>query len=215
MMYIDFSKKKKIHSIDNFTKNNNKSVNITLEDTSTEEIQSLKSNESNKKRNLNNPNISLSKSYCNTEKKTKKNICFFGIDNINNNLKHYKSKILKKTSIKIIPVKNLINNKNLLNKTMYNSDMRNIRKYSHFRKDSHSTHSTAKEYNSRNNEEQKMKEQNKTLAQNKRYKDVNHGIRTINVKISKDYDNKTLKLNGKLIMIKKNLGKYLLNQYKE
>ena len=98
---------------------------------------------------------------------------------------------------------------------MYNSDMRNIRKYSHFRKDSHSTHSTAKEYNSRNNEEQKMKEQNKTLAQNKRYKDVNHGIRTINVKISKDYDNKTLKLNGKLIMIKKNLGKYLLNQYKE
>ena len=201
--------------IDNFTKNNNKSVNITLEDTSTEEIQSLKSNESNKKRNLNNPNISLSKSYCNTEKKTKKNICFFGIDNINNNLKHYKSKILKKTSIKIIPVKNLINNKNLLNKTMYNSDMRNIRKYSHFRKDSHSTHSTAKEYNSRNNEEQKMKEQNKTLAQNKRYKDVNHGIRTINVKISKDYDNKTLKLNGKLIMIKKNLGKYLLNQYKE
>ena len=50
----------------NFSKKNNKSgnTNITIEETSTEEIASLKSNESSKKKNK-----ILSKSYYNSEKK--------------------------------------------------------------------------------------------------------------------------------------------------
>ena len=202
--------------IEMFTKNNNKSVNITQEDTSTEEIASLKSNESNKKKNTNtntnNTNINLNKSYFNTDIKNRLNNCFYGFDKINNNLKRYKTKILKKPSIKIIPVKNIINNKLLLNKTMHDTDMKSRRNYSYLRKDSRSTHSTAKEYSRKNSEEKKMQEQSKTLAHNKKYKNVNHGHRGVGSKISNDYDTKTLKLNGKIIMIKKNLGKYLLNQ---
>ena len=202
--------------IEMFTKNNNKSVNITQEDTSTEEIASLKSNESNKKKNTNtntnNTNINLNKSYFNTDIKNKLNNCFYGFDKINNNLKKYKTKILKKPSIKIIPVKNIINNKLLLNKTMHDTDMKSRRNYSYLRKDSRSTHSTAKEYSRKNSEEKKTQEQSKTLAHNKKYKNVNHGHCGVGSKISNDYDTKTLKLNGKIIMIKKNLGKYLLNQ---
>ena len=202
--------------IEMFTKNNNKSVNITQEDTSTEEIASLKSNESNKKKNTNtntnNTNINLNKSYFNKDIKNKLNNCFYGFDKINNNLKKYKTKILKKPSIKIIPVKNIINNKLLLNKTMHDTDMKSRRNYSYLRKDSRSTHSTAKEYSRKNSEEKKTQEQSKTLAHNKKYKNVNHGHCGVGSKISNDYDTKTLKLNGKIIMIKKNLGKYLLNQ---
>jgi serine/threonine kinase 38 len=198
--------------IEIFTKNNNKSVNITLEDTSTEEIASLKSNESSKKKNTNTTNTNLNKSYFSTDIKNKINNGFDCLDKINRNLKRYKTKIFKKPSIKIIPVKNIINNKHLLNKTMYDNDMWNRRNNSYLRKDSRSTHSTAKEYSRKNSEEKKIQEQSKTLAHNKKYKNANHGTRGMGSKMSNDYDTKTLKLNGKLIMIKKNLGKYLLNQ---
>jgi hypothetical protein len=95
---------------------------------------------------------------------------------------------------------------------MYDNDMWNRRNNSYLRKDSRSTHSTAKEYSRKNSEEKKIQEQSKTLAHNKKYKNVYHGTRGMGSKMSNDYDTKTLKLNGKLIMIKKNLGKYLLNQ---
>ena len=202
------------NEIDNYSKFNTniKSGNITLEETSTEEIASLKSNESNKKKKDN----LLSKSYYNTEIKNKINN-IIGLNRINNCIKNSKSKLLKKNSIKIIPIRNLINNQSLFYKTMYNSGFRDkslinksLRKYSNLeKKDSQSI----EDNNSIKNVEKFIK--NKTI--NQKDKNINNKMNNIyyqNVidkKISND-EKKTIKINGKLFKLKKNLGKYLLEQ---
>ena len=201
--------------IENFSKTNNKSVNITLEDTSTEEIASLKSNESIKK------NINLNKSYYKTDIKNKFTNLFFGFDKINNT--NNDSKIFKKKSIKIIPVKNIINNKNILSKTITNFGLKKksalseaLRKnfnydITHKRNESNSK---ASNYISGKIDDIKLLERNKTLARNRSKMFINQGLNAIRKKNNDEYDRKTLKINGKFIMVKKNLGKYLEN-YKD
>ena len=199
------------NEIENFSKTNNKSVNITLEETSTEEIASLRSNESMKK------NKNLNKSYYKTDIKSKFTNLFFGFDKINN---INDSKIFKKKSIKIIPVKNIINNQNMLSKTITNFELKKksflsetLRK--NFNYDS--THKRNESISKTNNyisgkiDDINLLERNKTLVCNRKKMLINQGLNAMRKKNNDEYDRKTLKINGKFFMVKKNLGKYLEN----
>ena len=200
--------------IDNYSKLNTiKSGNITLEETSTEEIASLQSNESNKKKNEN-----LSKSHFNTDIKNKINN-LLGFNKINNYIKSSKSKILKRKSIKIIPIRNLMNNQSLVNKTMYNSKF----------KDKSVINKSIRK-NSNMDIDYKKKDSNKSLKSVEKLqknvtfqpkdKIINYKLNNINCNRvgnknnnnNNNDDKKKIKINGKLFMLKKNLGKYLLEQ---
>ena len=203
------------NEIDNYSKINTniKSGNITLEETSTEEIASLKSNESNKKKKKDNL---LSKSYYNTDIKNKLNN-IIGLNKISKSIKTSKSKHLKKNSITIIPIRNLMNNQSLFYKTMYNSGFtdkslinKSLRKYSNLeKKDSN------KSIEDNNSIKSVEKLKNKTIKEKGKNNTNNmNNIKCQNViykKISND-EKKTIKINGKIFKIKKNLGKYLLEQ---
>ena len=109
------------------------------------------------------------------------------------------------------------NNQSLFYKTMYNSGFRDkslinksLRKYSNLeKKDSQSI----EDNNSIKNVEKFIK--NKTI--NQKDKNINNKMNNIyyqnviDTKISND-EKKTIKINGKLFKLKKNLGKYLLEQ---
>ena len=203
------------NEIDNYSKINTniKSGNITLEETSTEEIASLKSNESNKKKKEN----LLSKSHYNTEIKNKINNSI-GLNKINKCIKNSKSKLLKKSSIKIIPIRNLMNNESLFYRTMYNTGFRDkslinksLSKYSNLEKKD--SNKSIEDSSSIKNLEKLIK--NKTI--NQKGKNINNKMNNINYQnlIDKKNNNdekKTIKINGKLFKLKKNLGKYLLEQ---
>ena len=62
----------------------------------------------------------LSKSHFSTDIKNKINN-LIGFNKISKCIKSSKSKILKRKPIKIIPIRNLMNNQSLVNKTIYNS----------------------------------------------------------------------------------------------
>ena len=194
----------------NFSKNNSKSVNtnITIEEPSTEEIASLKSAESSKKKNKN-----LSKSYYNTEIKNRFTKNFLPFEQINNYNKNPKAKITKKNSIKIIPIRNLLNNQNqnLLYNNSINSAFKNEskRKFSnndiiYKRKGSNADSIT----NGKNN----AKSIEKTYKAYKTNIFKNQNQNCINKKLNYENDQMKMKINGKLFMIKKHLGKYILEQ---
>ena len=180
---------------------NNKSTNtnITIEETSAEEIASLKSNESSKKKNKN-----LSKSYFNTEVKNKLNN-FLPFEKINS-IKTTKSRLFKKNPMKIIPIRNLMNNATYRNQTINknkrkNSDVNSIRKNSNSIT-SNSTKSVEKLY--KKHKTIYLKDKNLNININKHKNCIG--------KINNDIDKNRIKINGKLFMIKKNLGKYILEQ---
>ena len=180
---------------------NNKSTNtnITIEETSAEEIASLKSNESSKKKNKN-----LSKSYFNTEIKNKLNN-FLPFEKINS-IKTTKSRLFKKNPMKIIPIRNLMNNAIYRNQTINknkrkNSDVNSIRKNSNSIT-SNSTKSVEKLY--KKHKTICLKDKNLNININKHKNCIG--------KINNDIDKNRIKINGKLFMIKKNLGKYILEQ---
>ena len=180
---------------------NNKSTNtnITVEETSAEEIASLKSNESSKKKNKN-----LSKSYFNTEVKNKLNN-FLPFEKINS-IKTTKSRLFKKNPMKIIPIRNLMNNAIYRNQTINknkrkNSDVNSIRKNSNSIT-SNSTKSVEKLY--KKHKTIYLKDKNLNININKHKNCIG--------KINNDIDKNRIKINGKLFMIKKNLGKYILEQ---
>ena len=180
--------------IENYSKLNTKSTNITLEETSTEEIASLKSNASSK-----NKNINLSRSYYNTERKNiKKSDIFIAFDNNNDLLRNKKQKLEHKNSIQIIPIRNLINSQNLFYKT---SSKKNC-KYEPIYKRKYS--------NNVLNDKNKIKSEEKILIKNK----INPHLSKNKIKknIIKDNDKKKMKINGKFVLLKKNIGKYLLEQ---
>ena len=192
---IDLIKKE----IENYSKSS-KSMNITLEETSTEEILSLKSNESGKKKK----NF-LSKSYYYTDIKSKKINSFIGFNKLNNYKKHSSSRINIRNSIKIIPIRNLMNSlrenstnkKTIKKKTNLDISLRTNSSISNF-KDNASINSMKINYPKKNNI-------------------FDYKGKAINLKenVKKDnnyYNKKMIKVNGKLIMIKKNIGKYLLEQ---
>ena len=194
----------------NFSKNNSKSVNtnITIEEPSTEEIASLKSAESSKKKNKN-----LSKSYYNTEIKNRFTKNFLPFEQINNYNKNPKAKITKKNSIKIIPIRNLLNNQNqnLLYNNSINSAFKNKskRKFSnndiiYKRKGSNADNIT----NGKNNDKN-IEKTYKTYKTNI-FKNPNQNC--ISKKVNLENDQMKMKINGKLFMIKKHLGKYILEQ---
>ena len=197
------------NEIDNYCskKSNNKSTNtnITIEETSTEEIASLKSNESSKKKNKN-----LSKSYFNTEIKNKINR-FLPFDKINFT-KPAKPKFTKKNSIKIIPIRNLMNNiNNTINRDK--SLNKHKRKYSnidfdHVRKDSNPI------INDKNSTKSLEKLYKKTKTMYPKDKNIEMNVNKKKNCVAKINDNelKKMKIKGKVYMIKKNLGKYLLEQ---
>ena len=194
-------------------KNNIKSVNtnITTEETSTEEIASLKSNGSSKKKNLR-------KSYFNTDIKNKFNTDF---DKINNSIKDLKATAIKKNTIKIIPIRNLINNQNSFYKTMYNSGFgdksvfkKSLRKssnaeLSYKRKNSN----TITNDNNSTKSAEKLYKKNKNLIQRNKNIYLNINCKTgMPIKNNNENEKKKLKINGKFFVVKKNLGKYLLEQ---
>ena len=197
------------NEIDNYCskKSNNKSTNtnITIEETSTEEIASLKSNESSKKKNKN-----LSKSYFNTEIKNKINR-FLPFDKINFT-KPAKPKFMKKNSIKIIPIRNLMNNiNNTINRDK--SVNKHKRKFSnidfnHVRKNSNPI---INENNSTKSLE-KLYKKTKTIYPKDKNIEMNVNKKKYCVGKINENELKKMKIKGKVYMIKKNLGKYLLEQ---
>ena len=194
----------------NFSKNNSKSVNtnITIEEPSTEEIASLKSAESSKKKNKN-----LSKSYYNTEIKNRFTKNFLPFEQVNNYNKNPKAKITKKNSIKIIPIRNLLNNQNqnLLYNNSINSAFKNKskRKLSNndiiYKRKGSNTDSIT---NGKNN----AKSIEKTYKTYKTNIFKNQNQNCISKKLNYENDQMKMKINGKLFMIKKHLGKYILEQ---
>ena len=194
----------------NFSKNNSKSINtnITIEEPSTEEIASLKSAESSKKKNKN-----LSKSYYNTEIKNRFTKNFLPFEQINNYNKNPKAKITKKNSIKIIPIRNLLNNQNqnLLYNNSINSAFKNKskRKLSNndiiYKRKGSNTDSIT---NGKNN----AKSIEKTYKTYKTNIFKNQNQNCISKKLNYENDQMKMKINGKLFMIKKHLGKYILEQ---
>ena len=203
----------------NFSKKNNKSgnTNITIEETSTEEIASLKSNESSKKKNK-----ILSKSYYNSEKKNRFNLNFLPFEQINNYIKN--TKIMKKKSIKIIPIRNLMNNMNqniFYNNTINTAFKNNSkRKFSNndiiYKRKGSNTDNISSGKNSAKSVEKAYLANQINLLKNKnthinminnQNKNQNYISKNLNVD-----DKMKMKINGKLFMIKKHLGKYILEQ---
>ena len=188
--------------IENYSKIYNKSTNITLEETSTEEIASLKSNGSKKK------NVQMNKSYYYTEKKNKNNYLFIAFDNVNLS-RNIKSKLDRKKSIQIIPIRNLINSQNSFYKTINKSTKKNSN-YEHIYKRKYSHNIGNNKNNNKSVEKIPIKNKVGIKKDNKinLYLNQNNG----NINIINDNCKKKMKINGKLFMLKKNLGKYLLEQ---
>lgn len=192
------------NEIDNFSKISSKSVNMTLEETSTEEIISLKSNESgkNKKKCINNYSN-------NSEIKNKTMSRFtFSEKKVNDCIT---SRFRKQKSIQIIPVRNIMNN--------LKDNYRTITKDKSLRK-SHNFEMVPKRRSSNNSIIIKDNDSiNSDVVKRKiNFLNKKEKIANINIsmnryknefgkKIINDYDTKKIKINGKLIMIKKSLGK--------
>ena len=197
----------------------------SLENQSTEDILSNPSHESNKN-NVNNMNIYNSVNIYNSEIKNKN--LFFAFDKIddeNNNIAK------KKKKIDIIPIRNLILNKNINNNyntrknLLYNSirvtsGMKNINhfsigKYKNYGmterkflsksalKNDYINNTEIKSINNSKNK-LKPKKQEITLNNIKTYNEHNHEHKLNHL----DNDKRRMKINGKLFTIKKNLGKY-------
>jgi hypothetical protein len=113
-------------------------------------------------------------------------------------LRNKKPKLEHKNSIQIIPIRNLINSQNLFYKT---SSKKNC-KYEPIYKRKYS--------NNVLNDKNKIKSEEKILIKNK----INPHLskNKINKNIIKDNDKKKMKINGKFVLLKKNIGKYLLEQ---
>ena len=193
------------NEIENFSKISSRSVNMTLEETSTEEIISLKSNESGKikKKFLNNyyynsdiKNKTMSRFNCNDKK-------------ANDNMA---SRFRKQKSIQIIPVRNLMNNlKGNYRTLVKDKSLRKSHNFEMFPKRKSSNNSIIIKDNESINSD--VVKSIKINFLNKKEKKANLNI-SINryknefgKKIINDYDTKKIKINGKLIMIKKNIGK--------
>ena len=142
-----------------------------------------------------------------------------GFNKINNYIKSSKSKILKRKSIKIIPIRNLMNNQSLVNKTMYNSKFKDksvinksIRKNSNMdidykKKDSNKSLKSVEKL------QKNVTFQPKDKIINYKLNNINcNHINNKNNNNNNNDDKKKIKINGKLFMLKKNLGKYLLEQ---
>ena len=145
-------------------------------------------------------NKNLNKSYYKTDIKSKFTNLFFGFDKINN---INDSKIFKKKSIKIIPVKNIINNQNMLSKTITNFELKKksflsetLRK--NFNYDS--THKRNESISKTNNyisgkiDDINLLERNKTLVCNRNKILINQGLNAMRKKNNDEYDRKTLKM---------------------
>ena len=193
------------NEIENYSKISSKSVNMTLEETSTEEIISLKSNESgkNKKKFLNNY-------YYNSDIKNKTKSRFTCTDKKVNNGKT--SKFRKQKSIQIIPVKNLMNNLRDNYRTLAkDKSLRKSHNFEMFPKRKSSNNSIIiKDNESINSDTAKPRKIN-FLPKKEKKANINISLNRLKNEIGKkiinDYDTKKIKINGKLIMIKKNLGK--------
>ena len=193
------------NEIENFSKVSSKSVNMTLEETSTEEIISLKSSESgkNKKKFLNNY-------YYNSDKKNKTMSRFTCSDKKTN--AYMTSKFRKQKSIQIIPVRNLINNLRDSYRTLAkDKSLRKSHNFEMFPKRKSSNNSIIiKDNESINSDVIKPRKIN-FLTKKEKKPNINISINRykneFGKKILNDYDTKKIKINGKLIMIKKNVGK--------
>ena len=193
------------NEIDNFSKKSSKSVNMTLEEMSTEEIISLKSNESgkNKKKFLNNY-------YYNSDIKNKTKSRFTCSDKKVNDC--MTSKFRKQKSIQIIPVRNLMNNlKDNYRTLVKDKSLRKSHNVEIFPKRKSSNNSTIiKDNESINSDVIKPRKIN-FLTKKEKKSNINISLNRfkneLGKKIINDYDTKKIKINGKLIMIKKTLGK--------
>ena len=193
------------NEIENFSKISSRSVNMTLEETSTEEIISLKSNESgkNKKKFLNN-------SFFNSDIKNKTKSRFTCSDKKPNGC--MTSKFRKQKSIQIIPVRNLMNNLRDNYRTLAkDKSLRKSHNFEIFPKRKSSNNSIIiKDNESINSEVVKPRKIN-FLTKKEKKTNINISMNRYKnefcKKITSDYDTKKIKINGKLIMVKKNLGK--------
>ena len=193
------------NEIENFSKISSRSVNMTLEETSTEEIISLKSNESgkNKKKFLNNY-------FYNSDIKNKTKSRFTCSDKKPNGC--MTSKFRKQKSIQIIPVRNLMNNLRDNYRTLAkDKSLRKSHNFEIFPKRKSSNNSIIiKDNESINSEVVKPRKIN-FLTKKEKKTNINISMNRYKnefcKKITSDYDTKKIKINGKLIMVKKNLGK--------
>ena len=193
------------NEIDNFSKRSSKSENMTLEETSTEEIISLKSNESgkNKKKFWNNY-------YYNSDIKNKTLSRFTCSDKKVNDC--MTSKFHKQKSIQIIPVRNIMNNlKDNYRTLVKDKSLRKSHNFEMFPKIKYSNNSIIiKDTESINSDMIKPRKIN-FLSKKDKKSNINVSINIfkneLGKKIINDYNTKKIKINGKLIMIKKNLGK--------
>ena len=192
------------NEIENFSTISSKSVNMTLEETSTEEIISLKSSDSgkNKKKFLNNY-------YYNSDIKNKAKSRFTYSEKKNND--SITSKFHKQKSIQIIPVRNLMNNLQDNYKTLTkDKSLRKSHNFEMFPKRKSSNNSTIIKDNDIINSDIKPRKINFLTKKEKKTNiniSMNNYKNEFGKKIINDYDTKKIKINGKLIMIKKTLGK--------
>ena len=178
---------------------------MTLEEMSTEEIISLKSNESgkNKKKFLNNY-------YYNSDIKNKTKSRFTCSDKKINDC--MTSKFRKQKSIQIIPVRNLMNNlKDNYRTLVKDKSLRKSRNFEMFPKRKSSNNSTIIKDNKSFNSDVVNPIKIKFLTKKEKKTNINISINRykneFGKKIINDYDTKKIKINGKLIMIKKNFEK--------
>ena len=193
------------NEIDNFSKRSSKSENMTLEETSTEEIISLKSNESgkNKKKFWNNY-------YYNSDIKNKTLSRFTCSDKKVNDC--MTSKFHKQKSIQIIPVRNLMNNlKDNYRTLVKDKSLRKSHNFEMFPKRKSSNNSIIIKDNESINSDMIKPRKINFLSKKDKNSNINVSINIfkneLGKKIINDYNTKKIKINGKLIMIKKNLGK--------
>jgi len=193
------------NEIDNFSKRSSKSENMTLEETSTEEIISLKSNESckNKKKFWNNY-------YYNSDIKNKTLSRFTCSDKKVNDC--MTSKFHKQKSIQIIPVRNLMNNlKDNYRTLVKDKSLRKSHNFEMFPKRKSSNNSIIIKDNENINSDMIKPRKINFLSKKDKNSNINVSINIfkneLGKKIINDYNTKKIKINGKLIMIKKNLGK--------
>ena len=193
------------NEIDNFSKRSSKSENMTLEETSTEEIISLKSNESgkNKKKFWNNY-------YYNSDIKNKTLSRFTCSDKKVNDC--MTSKFHKQKSIQIIPVRNIMNNlKDNYRTLVKDKSLRKSHNFEMFPKRKSSNNSIIIKDNESINSDMIKPRKINFLSKKDKKSNINVSINIfkneLGKKIINDYNTKKIKINGKLIMIKKNLGK--------
>ena len=193
------------NEIDNFSKRSSKSENMTLEETSTEEIISLKSNESgkNKKKFWNNY-------YYNSDIKNKTLSRFTCSDKKVNDC--MTSKFHKQKSIQIIPVRNIMNNlKDNYRTLVKDKSLRKSHNFEMFPKRKSSNNSIIIKDNESINSDMIKPRKINFLSKKDKNSNINVSINIfkneLGKKIINNYNTKKIKINGKLIMIKKNLGK--------